>query len=644
MMYSYDRLWKRLTDKNITNSEISRMANINAHTLSKMQKNEPITLDNLAKIATVLNCSFDDIIEFSDEMYGISNATMRNWKKLNTNSSDRLTSRANKRKSPKRILPYEYFSNEGNIPFTQKILDIIDSQSLDILPSIFSLGINLLKKAGLYNKSHVSAVLADYSDITVIPELEAIDIPDDEYDILGLIYQSYQREGEKNIAGSYYTPQQVAYNMTCSFNFSNHQKFLDPCCGSGAFLLSVPAKTPLQIFGIDNDETAVLIAKITLLLKYSKYEFNPQIYCFDYLSNDTNALRSSILNTEFDYIATNPPWGAMGHNNVISNGITSEESFSLFFVKSFEQLKANGTIRFLFPESILNVKAHKDIRQYILENTKLVSITKYNDVFSGVTTNYIDIECINASKSDHFMVYSGTETRSVSVSSIYETDNLIFNLLSDDDISIIHKIKDKGNYYLKNSTWALGIVTGDNKNKLLSEPNKDTERIYTGKEIQPYILKPAKKYIVYDRNQLQQVAKDDIYRAPEKLVYKFISNKLVFAYDDSSSLFLNSANILIPDIPNMSIKAVMAFLNSALFQFLYNKLFGEIKILKGNLMELPFPQITSTDNNIITALVDDILSGNTDTQNDIDKYIFSLYNLTDNQISHIRSEINGTAD
>ena len=61
-------------------------------------------------------------------------------------------------------------------------------------------------------------------------------------------------------------------------------------------------------------------------------------------------------------------------------------------------------------------------------------------------------------------------------------------------------------------------------------------------------------------------------------------------------------------------------------------------------MELPFPQITSTDNNIITALVDDILSGNTDTQNDIDKYIFSLYNLTDNQISHIRSEINGTAD
>jgi type I restriction-modification system DNA methylase subunit len=475
MIYSYDRLWKRLTDKNITNSEISRMANISAHTLSKMQKNEPITLDNLAKIATVLNCSFDDIIEFSDEMYGISNATMKNWKKLNTNSSDRLTSRANKRRSPKRILPYEYFSNEGNIPFTQKILDIIDSQSLDILPSIFSLGINLLKKAGLYNKSHVSAVLADYSDITVIPELVAIDIPDDEYDILGLIYQSYQREGEKNIAGSYYTPQQVAYNMTCSFNFSDNQKFLDPCCGSGAFLLSVPAKNPLQIFGIDNDETAVLIAKINLLLKYSEYEFIPQIYCFDYLSNDTNALRSSILNTEFDYIATNPPWGAMGHNNVISNRITSEESFSLFFVKSFEQLKANGTIRFLFPESILNVKAHKDIRQYILENTKLVSITKYNDVFSGVTTNYIDIECINASKSDHFMVYSGTETRSVSVSSIYETDNLIFNLLSDDDISIIHKIKDKGNYYLKDSTWALGIVTGDNKNKLIKIPKEFTQ-------------------------------------------------------------------------------------------------------------------------------------------------------------------------
>lgn len=40
----------------------------------------------------------------------------------------------------------------------------------------------------------------------------------------------------------------------------------------------------------------------------------------------------------------------------------------------------------------------------------------------------------------------------------------------------------------------------------------------------------------------------------------------MFAYDDTSSLFLNSANILIPNIPGMSTKTVLAFLNSSLYR------------------------------------------------------------------------------
>ena len=52
---------------------------------------------------------------------------------------------------------------------------------------------------------------------------------------------------------------------------------------------------------------------------------------------------------------------------------------------------------------------------------------------------------------------------------------------------------------------------------------------------------------------------------------------------------MNSANILIPRIETHSIKTVMAFLNSTLFNYLYKNMFNELKILKGNLEELPFP-------------------------------------------------------
>ncbi|MBQ7193791.1 MAG: N-6 DNA methylase [Synergistaceae bacterium] len=576
------------------------------------------------------------------EQYGISDATLRNWEKLKTKSNGRLAARANKRKSKERVFPLEYISNKSNISFVQDTLDYIDDNGIDIMSAVLSLGTGLLIRSGIYDKNHVSNVLSDYSDIRVIDELSNSGIPNDEFDILGLVYQSYLQEGKKNITGSYYTPQKIAHNMTKDFTFSNGELFFDPCCGSGAFFLTVTANEPGQLYGIDTDRAAVLISKINMLLKYRDKEFIPQIYCLDFLMGCSLIQQHPVFKKTFDYIATNPPWGAMENYRNIRE-ITSKETFSYFFVKAFEQLKADGTIRFLFPKAILNVKAHKDIRKFILEQAGLVSITTYDDMFSGVTTKYVDIECGKGADKDKFDVYC-KQKRAVEIKTAYETENLIFNLLSNDDLSIVRIVKDKGKYSLRDSIWALGIVTGDNKGKLFPKCLEGMEKIYTGKEIQPYTLRSAKNYILYDRANLQQVAKEEIYRAPEKLVYKFISNKLVFAYDDSASLFLNSANILIPRIQSMNTKTVMAFLNSSLFQFVYIKLFGEVKILKGNLIELPFPEITKQENKQLSSLVDEVLNGDNTKQAVIDNYVFSIYDLTEEQILYVRKIINGKTD
>lgn len=575
------------------------------------------------------------------EHYGVSKATLRNWKKLKTRSAGRLTTRANKRRSKNRVLPLEYFSNDNNITFVQNMLEYIDDNKIDIVSAIFSLGIGLLSRAGILEKQHVLNALNEYTHIDILDELVEVDLPDDEFDILGLLYQSYLYEGEKNTIGSYYTPQKIVRNMVKKFDFNKEELFFDPCCGSGAFLLSIDSNNPNQIFGVDNDKTAVLISKINLLLKYHELEFVPQVYCLDYLMGYSFMQPHPIFEKKFDYIATNPPWGAIDNNCINQNAIVSKETFSSFFINAYAQLKDNGIIRFLFPESILNVKAHTDIRKFIVDSTKLVSITLYNDMFSGVTTKYIDIESSKAAREDRFELYSNNQRRLIDIKTVYETKNLVFNLLSEDDISIIKAVRRRGQFSLENSIWALGIVTGDNKGKLFPEYRAGMEKIYTGKEIQPYYLLPAKNYILYNRDNLQQVAKEEIYRAPEKLVYKFISNRLVFAYDDSKSLFLNSANILIPNIPSMTTKTVMAFLNSSLYQYIYLKLFGEVKILKGNLIELPFPKITIEENKKLTSLVDEVLYGNTSVQKAIDEYIFLIFNLTDEQIMHVRRTVHG---
>ena len=150
-------------------------------------------------------------------------------------------------------------------------------------------------------------------------------------------------------------------------------------------------------------------------------------------------------------------------------------------------------------------------------------------------------------------------------------------------------------------------------------------------------MKPASRFIKFDRADFQQCAKEELYRAKEKLVYKFVSSRLCFTYDDQQRLFLNSANILIPEVDGMSTKTVLAFLNSSLFNFLYVKRFDDLKILKGNLSTLPFPQITAEEDAQLTDLVERALSGDKEAPQEIDSLIYSLYQLDSEEIMLVRN-------
>lgn len=65
MTYNYNRLWKMLIDKGITKTEMRKMAGISTNILAKMGKNESVSMESLARIATVLKCGLDDIVEIT---------------------------------------------------------------------------------------------------------------------------------------------------------------------------------------------------------------------------------------------------------------------------------------------------------------------------------------------------------------------------------------------------------------------------------------------------------------------------------------------------------------------------------------------------------------------------------------------------
>lgn len=573
----------------------------------------------------------------------VSEATKRNWEKLGVNTTDgKLVSRANKRLSTKRITPVEYFDSKPNIKkiedITQKLADKYD----DTGKVLFSVGVKLFELNGIVKVSNVASnpLISKFLDdcgYDVIEDLSVHDYPQDESDLLGLIYQCLLQEGVKNAQGSYYTPKSVVRDMVDDIKLTSANKVLDPCCGSLVYLLNIPNIKPENIFATDIDPIAVMIAKFNYFLRFPKAKV-VNIFNDDFLSSNRKD-----LDLKFDYIVTNPPWGASATNTKNYPEIISGETFSCFLVEAHKRLKKSGQLRFLLPESILNVKTHRDIRHYLLTKADLVAIKMYADLFSGVTTKYVALTANYSGNSSEVEIDVANRSWGVEKAVYSNNPNYIFRLSDSTDESIIEKVLEQKRYDLSESIWALGIVTGSNKEKLHLEAKKDLEKIYTGKEIAPYTLKPSKYYINYDRSQLQQVAKDEIYRAKPKLVYKFISKKLVFAVDESASLFLNSANILVPNVPNMSVKSVSAFLNSELYQYLYMKLFREIKILKGNLLQLPFPEIDSKTDRVISNMVDDVILGKTDDKK-LQDFIYNYYKISTIEIKCIKKEVYGTTD
>lgn len=69
MTFNYNKLWKILIDRNMMKTDLIRKAKISTNSMARMGKNEDVRLETLAKIAMVLDCKLDDLVEvIPDEM------------------------------------------------------------------------------------------------------------------------------------------------------------------------------------------------------------------------------------------------------------------------------------------------------------------------------------------------------------------------------------------------------------------------------------------------------------------------------------------------------------------------------------------------------------------------------------------------
>ena len=67
MNISYKRLWKLLIDKDMTAVELRQATGIAPNTMTKLRRDEEVSLSVLVKICTVLNANIGEIMDLIPE-------------------------------------------------------------------------------------------------------------------------------------------------------------------------------------------------------------------------------------------------------------------------------------------------------------------------------------------------------------------------------------------------------------------------------------------------------------------------------------------------------------------------------------------------------------------------------------------------
>ncbi|MBC7542295.1 MAG: N-6 DNA methylase [Candidatus Sericytochromatia bacterium] len=647
---------------------------------------------------------------------GVSPATVRNWIRqayltptrigrrlrfdplaltalqaaLDSGALDRLRRRANKGQATTSVIPTERLSTTATCPSLERLVAAIFQSGVPAAAALFSVTLQLLAQHRTVTDTlplsaftegrpamlprNIGVELADWFqsfDPAVLQKAATLlsgqvlpHLPD----LLGLLYQSLQSVGETSRQGAYYTPPAIAAAAAGTHITPHHLpvQVLDPCCGTGQFLLAAADRLQAlgctdagdRLVGMDLDPLAVRIARLNLMLRFpERPDYRPRIVCGDALQP---ALASTggadLLSRRYDLILSNPPWGAAYTSAEIRvlqahyPDVTSGESFAYFLRRGLQLLQPGGVLSYVLPESLLNVRTHQDIRTHLARRTTLLAITPLGRAFRGVFTPVIRLDIANQPPAANHQVHvREPHRRDVAQARFQANPDCRFDLQATEaDRRILERLHDRPFVTLRDrADWALGIVTGNNGAFLSDVPATGYEPIIEGRQIDPYTLRPAGRCIRFDPARLQQVAPEVRYRAAEKLVYRFISRRVIVAYDDRQRLTLNSANIVIPRLEAYPIKAVLTLLNSALCQFVFQKQFAALKVLRNHLEALPLPMLPAPFLRQLVESADRLITGTLSvaarrtTRIAIDQALMQALGFTEAEIRYVQASVGG---
>lgn len=638
------------------------------------------------------------------ELLSISRATAKNWIRLGklkinsdgetfdkqyietllteikTSKDNRLKSRRNKKNVSGKMLYKDYVKSEWNREIVEGILndcEQITENELRIILANFAVQLYqqsrgvilsentlLLGQAKITNHSvfndlirdllgNVDISQVDLSKIQSVVNRKVQFVPLE--DTLGFVYISLRDLSHRKQTGAYYTPEKTVAaligNMKKCVDLEG-RSVCDPCCGTGNFLIGLVGNGAkiVNLYGQDIDEISILITRINMFLldnNIAKEQLYSQFVCDNTLTKT--------FSRKFSIVLGNPPWGYNFNKEemsyLVANYVTAKskgmESYDLFVEKGLAMLEKNGYLVYVLPEAVLSVASQQQARKLIVENMAFKFVNYIGNAFSGVQCPAIILGVQNGYHGETKGCKVEFDNHEFTVNKDRDIDAKRFSFnVSDEEYDCLSAISSIQNarYLANNARFALGIVTGNNKKYITDTRMEGMEVILKGSDIFRYAVKEDDSYIHFVPEKFQQVAPTEMYRAEEKLLYRFIAEVPVFTYDNQQTLSLNSCNILIPQIEGMDIKYVLAVLNSSIAAYFINKKYNSVKLLRSHIESLPIPMVSAETQKDIIKKVDHIIISSEDISvlyEEIDNEIMNIYSLSEKHRSVIHAALSG---
>ena len=67
MRLRYDKLWRLMKDNRLTKKELADAADISGYAMTKLNKDEPVSLEIMLRLCKVFHCDIGDLVEVIEE-------------------------------------------------------------------------------------------------------------------------------------------------------------------------------------------------------------------------------------------------------------------------------------------------------------------------------------------------------------------------------------------------------------------------------------------------------------------------------------------------------------------------------------------------------------------------------------------------